>query len=174
MAAPQKLRSRTWRCGPAWLFLAWALHDLEEAATFPASCNYLADRTGIQALRMDSRQSWTAVGLMGVLVGFACIRGAQTAGSSRLYRAVVAGLGAHVGMHVCATVLARRYTAGVVTAVPIMLPAVIAAGRELTRGGMPLRARDRALGAVVLVPAAFVCHLIVRVAMRRSVPRSLH
>jgi hypothetical protein len=24
----------------------------------PASCNYLADRTGIHALRMDSRQSW--------------------------------------------------------------------------------------------------------------------
>ena len=116
---------------------------------------------------MDSRQSWAAVGLMGVLVGIGCIRGAQTAGSSRLYRAVVAGLGAHVGTHLGATVLARRYTAGVVTAVPVMLPGAIVAGRELTRGGIPLRARDRALGAVVLVPAALVCHLIVRVAMRR-------
>lgn len=168
MAALREHRNRTWRCGPAWLFLAWALHDLEEAATFPASSNYLADRTGIHALRMDSRQSWAAIGLMGVLVGFACIRGAQTAGSSRLYRAVVAGLGAHIGTHLGATVLARRYTAGVVTALPVMLPGVIAAGRELSRGGMPLGARDRALGAVVLVPAAFVCQLIVRVAMKRT------
>ncbi|MHA7280279.1 HXXEE domain-containing protein [Arthrobacter sp. MDT2-2] len=167
MAAPQKLRNRTWRCGPAGLFLAWALHDLEEAATFPASCNYLAHRTGIHALRMDSRQSWAAEGLMGLLVRFACIRGAQTAGSSRLYRAVVAGLGAHVGTHLGATVLARRYTAGVVTALPVMLAGVIAAGRELSRDGMPLGARDEAFGAVVLVPAAFICHLIVRVAMKR-------
>lgn len=150
-----------------WLFLAWALHDLEEAVTLPATSNYLADRTGIHALRMDSRQSWAAVGLMGVLVGFACIRGAQTAGSSRLYRAVVAGLGAHVGTHLGATVLARRYTAGVVTALPVMLPGVIVASRELSRGGMPLDARYEALGAVVLVPTAFVCHLIVRVAMKR-------
>ncbi|WP_171027173.1 HXXEE domain-containing protein [Pseudarthrobacter sp. NamB4] len=167
MAKPQELRNRAWRRGPAWLFLAWALHDLEEAATFPASCNYLADRTGIHALRMDLRQSWAGVGLMGVLVGFACVRGAQTAGSSRLYRAVVAGLGVHVGTHLGATVLARRYTAGVVTAVPVMLPGVIAAGRDLARSGTPLRARDQVMGAVVLVPAAFVCHFIVRMAMRR-------
>jgi hypothetical protein len=36
---------------------------------------------------------------MGEIVGFACVRGARTAGSSRFYRAVVAGLGAHVGTH---------------------------------------------------------------------------
>lgn len=167
VAAPPKFRNRKRRSGPAWLFLAWVFHDLEEAATFPASCNYLADRTGVDALRMDSRQSWAAVGLMGVLVGFSCSRGAQTAGSSRLYRATVAGLGAHVGTHLVATVLARRYTSGVATAVPVMLPGVIAAARELTRDGVPLRARDGVLGAVVLVPAALVCHLIVRATMRR-------
>ena len=169
MAASQESGNRAGRLGPRWLFLAWALHDLEEAATFPATCDYLADRTGIYALRMDSRQSWAAVGLMGVLVGSACVRGAQTAGGSRLYRAVVAGLGAHVGTHLGASALARRYTAGVVTAVPVMLPGVIVAGRELTRGGMPLRPKDRSLGAIILLPAAFICHLIVRVAIRHKV-----
>jgi hypothetical protein len=171
VAAPQELRNHARRRGPAWLFLAWALHDLEEAAAFPAGCNGLADRTGIQALRMDARQSWAVVGLMGAIVGFACVRGARTAGSSRFYRAVVAGLGAHVGTHLGATVLARGYTAGVVTAVPVMLPGVIAASRELTRSGLPLRVRDGALGAFVLLPAAFVCHVTVRVAMGRGTDR---
>lgn len=116
---------------------------------------------------MDARQSWAAVGLMGVLVGSACVRGTQTAGRSPVYRAMVAGLGAHVGTHLGATLLARRYTAGVVTAVSVMLPGAIAAGRELTRDGMPLRTKDRALGVVVLLPAALVCHVVVRVATRR-------
>lgn len=167
VTASQGSRTRAGLSGPGWLFVAWLVHDVEEAAAFPASCDYLADRIGVQALRMDSRQSWAAVALMGTLVGFACVRGAQTTGSSRLYRAVVAGLGTHVGTHLGATALARRYTAGVVTAVPVMLPGAIAAGRELTRRGMPLRTKDRALGALVLLPAAFICHVIVRVTMRR-------
>ncbi|MGM1028961.1 MAG: HXXEE domain-containing protein [Actinomycetota bacterium] len=168
MGAPEESQRRARLRGPLWLFLAWAVHDIEEAATFPATCDSLADRTRVEALRMDSRQSWAAVGLMGVLIASACIRGAQTAGSSRLYRAVVAGLSAHVGTHLGATALARRYTAGAVTAVTVMLPGAIAASRELRRAGLPLRAQDRGLGAAVLLPAAFACHLVVRVALRRG------
>lgn len=149
------------------LFIAWALHDIEEAATFPETCDYLADRTGIEALRMNARQSWAAVGLMGILVGFACVRGARTGGRSRLYRAVIAGLEAHTFTHVAASLLTRRYTAGVITALPIMLPGARAARKQLTVDGVPLNRNEETLG-VILLPAAVVCHIAVRMTMRRD------
>lgn len=126
--------------GPWLLLAAWVLHDLEEAA---------------------------AVGLMAPLVGLACLRGARTNGRSRFYRAIIAGLGAHAGTHLGASALLRRYTAGVATALPVLLPGALAASRDLNRDGTPLRARDRALGAAILLPAALACHVFVRVTMRR-------
>lgn len=148
--------------GPLTLFIAWALHDVEEAVAFPGTCDRLAERSGIDGLRMDSRQSWAAVGLMGVFVAVACWRGARKQGESRLYRFVVAGLEAHVGIHLAASAIQRRYTAGVVTALPVMLPAAVIARKELMRAGVPLRMRDYAAGAVILIPAALVCHLLAR------------
>ena len=67
---------------------------------FPVACERAADATGVEALRMAHRQSWVAVGLMGVLVAAACRAGRGLGGRSRLYRAVVAGLEAHVATHV--------------------------------------------------------------------------
>jgi hypothetical protein len=51
--------------GPIVLFAAWALHDAEETLTFPASADYVADLTGIDALRMTTKQSVAAIGLVG-------------------------------------------------------------------------------------------------------------
>jgi len=153
--------------GPAHLFIAWAVHDIEEAVAFPSTCDALADRTGVEALRMNQRQSWLAVGLMGALVAVACRRGAVLNMRSRLYRATVAGLHAHVGTHMMASALQRRYTAGVATALPVMLPGAESARRELRDSGRPLRARDYVVGAVLLVPAAFACQIIARVLVRR-------
>lgn len=153
--------------GPGWLFITWVLHDIEEAVAFPETCDYLADRTGIEALRMNARQSWSAVGLMGLLVGSACVRGARTGGRSRLYRAVVAGLEAHTFTHIAASLLTRRYTAGVITAVPVMLPGARAARKQLAVAGVPLSRDDHRLGAVLL-PAAAACHVVVRMAARRN------
>lgn len=149
--------------GPVWLFITWVVHDIEEAVAFPDTCEYLARRTGMGVLRMTARQSWTAVGLMGVLIGLACMRGAATGGTSRLYRAVLAGLDAHVATHVGASAMTRRYTAGVATAAAVMLPGTRAASRELTRLGIPLTWNDYVSGAAVLLPAAFLCHALVRV-----------
>lgn len=150
------------RNGPSALLLAWALHDVEEAMAFPVACERAADATGVEQLRMDHRQSWVAVGLMGVLVAAACRAGATRGGGSRLYRAVVAGLGAHVVSHVGASVAQRGYTPGVVTALPVMLPGAALARRELAREGTPLRPADYVRGAALLVPAALVCHLVAR------------
>ncbi|SJM62292.1 HXXEE domain-containing protein [Gulosibacter sp. 10] len=148
--------------GPGALFAAWTLHDVEEAVAFPQTCDRLADRTGAERLRMDGRQSWAAVGMMAVLVGTSCLRGERTRGRSRLYRAVLAGLEAHVGTHLIASAVLRGYTAGVATAVPVMLPGAVLARRELERRGAPLRSREYAVGAAVLIPAALLCHLLAR------------
>lgn len=148
--------------GPALLFTAWALHDLEEALAFPSTCDALAERTGIDGLRIGRRQSWVAVGLMGIVIAVACWRGSRTGGRSKLYRAAVAGLEWHVYTHLAASVAQRRYTAGVATAVPVMLPGAILARRELERDGIPIRARDSARGAVLLLPGAIVSQILAR------------
>ncbi|MGO1320524.1 MAG: HXXEE domain-containing protein [Galactobacter sp.] len=153
--------------GPAHLFIAWVVHDVEEAVAFPATCGALADRSGLDALRMNQRQSWLAVGLMGVVVALGCHRGTMSNGCSRFYRAIVAGLRAHVGTHVLASLLQRRYTAGVITALPVMLPGAESARRELRDLGDPLRAKDYAAGALLLIPAALACQVLSRVLIRR-------
>lgn len=156
--------------GPAFLFAAWAVHDIEEALTFPAACSDVADRTGIEYLRISKRQSWTAIGIMGVIIGAACWRGYRTGGLSRMYRATVAGLEAHVYTHLAASIAQRGYTPGVVTAVPVMLPGAIAARRELQRSDTPLRTQDFIMGASPLIPSAIISHALARLG-RRSEPR---
>lgn len=148
--------------GPLALFTAWLLHDVEEAIAFPITCDQLADRTGIEQFRMTPRQSWVAVGLMGALVAYACARGSRSNGKSVLYRAVVAGLEAHVLTHLCSSAVQRGYTAGVVTAVPVMLPGAIFARLELRRQRRDLQFQDTLNGIVLLVPAAMLCQLIAR------------
>jgi hypothetical protein len=151
--------------GPLTLFAAWAIHDVEEALTFPATADALADSFGVEQLRMDARQSWTAVGLMGLLVGFSCWRGARTKGESGLYRGMVAGLGAHVATHVAASAVRGGYTAGAVTAVSVMLPGVVLAAAELAR---PLRMRDLAVGMSVCLPAALASQILARKILPRA------
>ncbi len=129
--------------GPAHLFLAWAiLHYVEEAVAFPSTCDTLADRACVEALRINQRQPWLAVGLMGLIVALACRQGAVSNGHSRFYRMMVAGLHGHVGTHLLASVLHRRYTAGVMTALPVMLPGAESARRALLSSDAPLRAKD--------------------------------
>jgi hypothetical protein len=157
----------SYRTGPAKLFAAWLIHDVEEAITFPATCDRLADQTGIERLRMDQRQSWVAVGLMGAIVALACHAGAKTEGRSKSYRAVVAGLEGHVATHLVASAIQRRYTAGVLTAVPVMLPGAAAARRELRDAGSLLTPRDYLRGAAILLPAALACQALARLLLKR-------
>ncbi|MGO1592321.1 MAG: HXXEE domain-containing protein [Ancrocorticia sp.] len=151
--------------GPATLLIAWIVHDVEEAITFPATCEKLAQRTGIGALRMDHRQSWLAVGLMGVLVSFGCRSGRKAAGGSALYRAVVAGLEGHVATHLLASAAQRGYTAGAVSAVLVMWPGAFLARRELDRQGFALNSGDYARGAALLVPSAALSHVLARLVL---------
>lgn len=157
----------SWK-GPAVLFAAWVIHDLEEALAFPATCDRLADRSGLEPLRITQRQSWIAVGLMGTVVAVACGRGVHSAGKSAMYRAVVAGLEAHVVTHLGVSAAQRGYTAGVATALPIKLPGALVARRELQRHGCELRFRDTVHGVALLLPAALICQGAARLIRRIS------
>ena len=142
------------------LFAAWLVHDVEEAFTFPATSRLLAARLGTDRVVVSPAQSVLAIALMGVLVGAACVRGARTHGKSRLYRAVLAGLEAHVVTHIATSISFKSYTAGLITAPLVMLPGARVARAELRRGGSPLLPPDTAQGGALLFAAAIVSHLI--------------
>ncbi|WP_366933957.1 HXXEE domain-containing protein [Brevibacterium renqingii] len=149
--------------GPAALFASWALHDVEEVLTFPATADHLAEVTGIEALRMNTKQSVVAVGLVGAVVAWAGARGARTAGDSRLYRYAVAGLEGHVFTHLLSSLLLRGYTAGVITAVPIMWPGAAAARRELAALGKPLADAEWRNGGGLMTGVALAAQIAVRI-----------
>jgi hypothetical protein len=111
---------------------------------------------------------------MGVLVATTCRRGIRTDGDSKLFRAVSAGLEAHVATHILASVAQKRYTAGLVTAPLVMLPGARMVRAALRCQGRPLRLGDTARGAVLLVGAALLSHLIARVLVpRRTNPGTI-
>lgn len=161
----------SWK-GPIALFAAWFIHDIEEAFAFPATCDRLVDRTGVEQLRITFHQSWIAVALMGALVAVACGRGVHTGGRSKMYRAVAAGLEAHVASHLIASIAQRGYTAGVASALPVMLPGALVARRELYRDGVSLQFRDTVNGVALFLPAALVCHVVARLVRTAPTARS--
>lgn len=152
--------------GPIALFAAWFIHDIEEALAFPATSDRLVDRTGVEQLRITVHQAWIAVALMGALVAVACGRGVHMGGRSKMYRAVAAVLEAHVASHLIASIAQREYTAGVASALSVMLPGALVARRELYRDGVSLQFRDTVNGVALLLPAALVCHVVARLVRR--------
>src|SRR5699024_12384515 len=121
--------------GPGVLFASWELHDIEEALTFPSTTEHLAELTGIDALRMNTKQSVAAIGLVGAVLACAGVRGAKTHGTSPLYRYAGAGLEGHVVTHLMASGLLRGYTAGAITAVAGMWPGAASGPRAGTAAG---------------------------------------
>lgn len=151
------------------LFTAWLLHDLEEAFTFASTSRILAERMGTRQLVVTNRESVVAIGIVAIVVGAACARGTRR-DESRLYRAVLAGLEAHVASHVAASIALRRYTAGVVTAPLVMLPGARHARALLAADGRPLSAGDTVRGSALMLGTALGAHLAARL-LCRAAPR---
>src|SRR5699024_7661342 len=149
--------------GPGVLFASWVLHDIEEALAFPSTTEHLAVLTGIDVLRMNTKQSVAAIGLVGAVLARAGGRGPSTPGASPLSRYAVAGLEGHVFTHLMASGLLRRYTAGVITAVPVMWPGAAFARRELAAAGRPLDSAEWRRGGMVMAAVALSAHGAVRV-----------
>src|SRR5699024_6104485 len=156
-------RGRAMMRGPGVLFASGVRHDIEAALTFPSTTEDLAELTGSDVLRMNTKQRAAAIGLGGAVHACAGGRGAKTHGPAALYRDAVAGLAGHVFTHRVASVLLRRYPAGVITAVPVMWPGAAFARRELAAVGRPLDNAEWRRGGMVMAAVALSAHCAVRV-----------
>jgi hypothetical protein len=161
------------------LFVAWVIHDLEEAMTMPATADRLASRldhsprSWVRLLarhtRMDGRRATLAIALMGVLVAAATVHGIATDGRSRFFQYVLAGLHGHVCTHVGLSLRLRGYTSGVFTALAVMAPYSRAARRALRDAQILIEGpRPYVLGAVILLPAALASHVIADLLVRHQ------
>lgn len=126
------------------LFFSWLAHDLEELATMPGWTHPVFDT--IPFLPEDIRRHGCSrehvrlgIGLMGVLMAAASIEGYRTRGRSSFYQAVLYGYGMHTFSHLAAAALARRYTPGSATALPVVLLFWIFAKRTLRAHGVEVR-----------------------------------
>lgn len=126
------------------LFFSWLAHDLEELATMPGWTHPLFDK--VPFLSEDIRRHgcsrehvYLGIGLMGVVMAVASIDGYRTRGRSPVYQAALYGYGMHTFSHLGSAALARRYTPGVATALPVVLPFWIFAKRTLRARGVEVR-----------------------------------
>ena len=138
------------------LFFSWLAHDLEELATMPGWTHPALEK--IPFLPDDIRRNgcsrehvYLGIGLMGGLMAAASIDGYRTRGHSFLYQAVLYGYGMHTFSHLATAALARRYTPGSATALPIVLPFWIFAKRTLRAHGVEVRSHPWVIPAFPVV-----------------------
>lgn len=162
----------------AGMFLAWAVHDLEELLTFPAASEQLAGKLAqapwaparalARHVRMDRKESALAVALVGSLVATASARGITTEGRSRFFQSTLAVLGGHVLTHAAGSIILRGYSSGVVTAVLVVAPFSMWARRKLRAAGVLIEGtRPYAVGTALALPTAVASHALARFALRR-------
>ncbi|PHP52057.1 HXXEE domain-containing protein [Actinomyces ruminis] len=109
------------------LFFSWLAHDLEEYATMPGRAHpymrllpFLPEEVRLRGFSRD--QVYVALSLMGVLMAAASVDGYRTRGRSTFYQAMLYGYGMHAFMHLGSAAIARGYTPGCATALPVVLP----------------------------------------------------
>ena len=141
------------------LFFSWLVHDLEELATMPGWTHPAFD--AIPFLPEDIRRHgcsrehvYLGIGLMGVLMAAASMDGYRTRGRSPFYQAALYGYGMHTFSHLATAALARRYTPGVATALPVVLPFWILAKRALRAHGGEVRPHRWVIPAFPVITGA--------------------
>ncbi len=161
--------SRALRWG---LVAAFAVHDLEELVTAPASSRRSADAARVRwpgappqsdaALTPTRPRAAMAVALVGVPVTSAAVRGARSAGGSRAYQAVLAASGLHAVTHLLVSAVARRRTPGVITAPVVVAPFEVWSLVELRRCGVlaPGDLRRAVRTAPALAPVLLMAHAL--------------
>ena len=96
-------------------------------------------------------QVYLGIGLMGVLMAAGSMDGYRTGGRSPAYQAALYGYGMHTFSHLATAALARSYTPGVATALPVVLPFWIFAKRTLRAHGVEVRPRRWVIPAFPLI-----------------------
>lgn len=158
------------------LFLAWAVHDVEELATGSEFMRH----TDLPLPKLDQEHMSTAIGLMGGVMAAASAAGAASGGRSPFFQTVLLGFGLHSITHVAPAIVLRRYTPGVATVPLVVAPFSLWAIGQLRARGVEFRARPRSfLWFPVVVGGAHVAaSLITRLrhrgqkALRSTAPRS--
>ena len=143
------------------LFFSWLAHDLEELATTPGWTHPAFDK--LPFLPKDIRRHgcsrehvYLGIGLMGVLMAAAPADGYRTRGRSPVYQAALYGYGMHTFSHLGTAVLARGYTPGVATALPVVLPFWIFAKRTLRVHGVEVRPHRWVIPAFPVIAGAML------------------
>jgi uncharacterized protein with HXXEE motif len=163
----------------AGLFGAWAIHDVEEIvgarywrceviprlrARYPAIPEAVWRTAGA-----GTAQTAIAVGLVGVPVAAASVRGASTGGHSPLFQAAVTAYGLHGVGHIAGSLLARDYTPGVLTSPLLVVPYALWARRCLQRIGVwqPMSGRDVALSLLAVASLVAGAQVLARILTTR-------
>ena len=126
------------------LFFSWLAHDIEQLSNKHTYTHPVFDTIpflpeDIRRHGCSRRHVRLGIGLMGVLMAAASIEGYRTRGRSSFYQAVLYGYGMHTFSHLAAAALARRYTPGSATALPVVLPFWTFAKRTLRAHGVEVR-----------------------------------
>ncbi|MEX0170256.1 HXXEE domain-containing protein [Streptomyces sp. LMG1-1-1.1] len=157
------------------LFLAWAVHDLEELACGP---RWL--RENLPGLRerfpgvpeavwkaaegVDDREFALAVGVMALIVGGAAVAGGRSGGRSAFYQGAVTGFGLHGLVHLAQAAAVRGVTPGSVTSPLVVIPFSLWARGRLRRAGVlrPVGLGGVVAGLAVAAGATVVSHAVAR------------
>lgn len=160
------------------LLASWAVHDLEEILGTRYWRNKAIPRLRTRypkvpeavwrTAEVETVQMAVAVGLVGVPVAIASLRGVQTRGHSPLFQAAVTAYGLHGVSHIAGSVLARDYTPGVLTSPLIVVPYALWARRRLKRLGawQPQRGRDVVLSLLAVGPLVIGAQVVARLLTR--------
>lgn len=122
------------------LFFSWLAHDLEEFATMPGRPHPFVGRLpflpeDVREEGLSREQAYVALSLMGALMAAASADGYRTRGRSGFYQSMLFGYGMHTFIHLGSAALARGYTSGSATALPVVLPFWLFARRVLRADG---------------------------------------
>lgn len=151
------------RLATAGLFVAWAVHDLEELATMSDTSRTLLARlpdwtpvpASVRQQGFTARYLATGITAVGLVVAAAAIGGYRTKGHSAFYQNTLLGFGLHGLGHIGVSLLARGYTSGVATSPTAVVLFWLWATRALQRAGVPNRRSLPAAIAVVAGTLAF-------------------
>lgn len=159
---PVTIESMSRRLVCSGLFVAWAVHDVEEVLTASAWSARTVPRLlaeGWPPALVDGIGTTTprfavAAALVGVAVLAAAVQGARTDGQSAFFRAAVLVFGWHGVVHIGQALLVRGYIPGLVTAVVLVVPYAILTWRHLRPDPVPTRTVAVVAVAAVLLTAA--------------------
>ncbi|MFH9724475.1 HXXEE domain-containing protein [Streptomyces sp. NPDC017254] len=157
------------------LFLAWAVHDVEELAFGPRwlreNVPLLRERfPGVPeavwraAESVDEREFTLAVGVMAAVVGAAAVAGARSGGRSAFYQGALNGFGLHGLVHLAQAAAVRGVTPGSVTSPLVVVPFTLWARGRLRRAGVlrPSGLLDVVAGLGVAAGATVLAHAVAR------------